>query len=141
MTQFVLDGVFSMCFGIFVSPCNSFLNHPWIIDSVASHHVTSLFSIFFCIVDGSSLYVAGTGSIPLRFYFPLPSVFHVSNFRLNLVSVNHITKALNCRVTFLPFIVVLRKTIVETLGIRNYTLWMLIHQLPLPLSRHLLHHQ
>lgn len=73
------------------------------IDSRASHHMTSTFNLFSLyrvsfgrdkirIADGSLSSVAGTDYIPLTSSLPLFSVFHVSNFKLNLISVNHITK-------------------------------------------------
>lgn len=46
--------------------------------------------------------MGGTGCISLTFSLLLSFVFHVSNFKSNLVSVSHITKAWNCSITFLP---------------------------------------
>lgn len=57
-----------------------------------------------CFVNGSLSFVVGTGFILLTSSFPLSYVFHVPNFKLNIVFVNHITKTLNCSVTFFPFI-------------------------------------
>lgn len=52
------------------------------------------------IADGSLSQVASTGSIPVTSSLSLSSVFHVSNFQLNIVSISHLTKSLNCNVIF-----------------------------------------
>lgn len=52
------------------------------------------------IVDGSLSSVVGTRCIPLSSFLPLSFMFHVFNFKLNLVSISYITKVLNCSVTF-----------------------------------------
>lgn len=53
------------------------------------------------IVDGSISSVISTDCISLTLCLYL-YVFHAPNFKLNLVSINHVTKALNCNVTFFP---------------------------------------
>lgn len=54
------------------------------------------------VVDGSYSSIAGKGSILVTSTLPLSSVLHVSNFTLNLLSVSHLTRSLNCSVTFFP---------------------------------------
>lgn len=54
------------------------------------------------IADGSYSSIAGKESIPITPTLPLSVVLHVSNFTLNLLFVNNLTKFLNCYVTFFP---------------------------------------
>lgn len=54
-----------------------------------------------CIGDSLSS-VAGQGDIPATSNIHLSSVLLVLNFTLNLLSISHITKSLNCYVTFFP---------------------------------------
>lgn len=59
------------------------------------------------VANGSFPLVAGTGYIPLTSSLPLSFVFHSPNFKLNLVSVSHIIKVLNCSVSF-PLIILFK---------------------------------
>lgn len=52
------------------------------------------------IANGFFSSVASTGCIPLSSSQPLSYVFHVPNCKLNPVFVSHITKVLNCNVSF-----------------------------------------
>lgn len=54
------------------------------------------------IVNGSYLSIAGKGNIPVTPSLPLSFVLHAPKFTLNLLSVSHLTKSLNCSVTFFP---------------------------------------
>lgn len=46
--------------------------------------------------------------------------FHVSNFFLNLLSISHLTKNLNCSVTFFPSYCVFQEiAIKQTIGLRH----------------------
>lgn len=53
-----------------------------------------------CTVDGSYSLIVVKGSISITPSLPLSFVLHVSNFTLNLLSVSHLTKSLNCSITF-----------------------------------------
>lgn len=96
------------------SASESIPGHPWIIDSGASHHMTGMSSLFstyrVCssrdkvrIVDGSLSSVVGTGDISHTSSMSLSSIFHVPNFKYNLVSLSHLTKSMNCSITFFSF--------------------------------------
>ena len=72
---------------------------PWIIDSGASDHMTSLSSLFktyspcsgnkkIRIVDGSFSAIAGEGSITLSKHIDLKNVLHVPKLSYNLLSVS-----------------------------------------------------
>lgn len=85
----------------------------WIIDSSASHHMTGMSSLFtsyhVCsgkdkvrIVDGSLSSIAGHGDILATSHLCFSFVFYVPKFLLNLLSISHLTKTLNCYVTFFP---------------------------------------
>lgn len=85
----------------------------WIIDSGASHHMTSMSSLFFTykissgrdkvhIADGSYSSIAGHSDISATSSLLLSSALHVPNFTLNLFSISQITKSLNCSVIFFP---------------------------------------
>lgn len=54
------------------------------------------------IVDGSYSSIVGHGDILATSTLLLSSIFHVPNFTLNLLSINHHTKSLNCSVTLFP---------------------------------------
>lgn len=53
------------------------------------------------IADGSYSPIVGKGDIVAIPSLHLSLVFHVPNFSLNLLYINHIIKSLNCSVTFL----------------------------------------
>lgn len=52
--------------------------------------------------DGTLSLVVGQVDIPITSDISLSSVLHVPNFVLNLLSISHLTKSLNCCVTFFP---------------------------------------
>lgn len=52
------------------------------------------------IADCSLFSIVGQGNIPITPNISLSSVLHVPKFSLNLLSISHITKGLNCCVTF-----------------------------------------
>lgn len=94
--------VFLLPVMVSISSHRSLSNHPWFIDFGTSHHMTGMFSIFssyrVCfgrdkehIAYFSLSFVTGSGCILLT-TFPLSSLFHVSNFKLKLVLVSHISK-------------------------------------------------
>ena len=85
----------------------------WIIDSGASDHMTSEYTLFTTyspcagnskirIADGSLSSIAGKGSIRLSNSITLESVLHVPKLSCNLLSVSQLTKASNCCAKFLP---------------------------------------
>lgn len=85
----------------------------WVIDSRASQHMTSMSSLFsfyhVClgrdkvrIADGSYSSIASKCDIVASPSLHLSSVFHILNFSLNPLSINHITKSLHCSATFFP---------------------------------------
>lgn len=92
--------------------CHS-LNYstPWIIDSGASDHMTSLHNLFHSyypcsgqekirIADGSYSSIAGKGLVNLSKTISLKNVLHVPKLTCNLLSVSKLSKDSNCRVTF-----------------------------------------
>lgn len=85
----------------------------WIIDSRAAHHMIDMSSLFIfyyicsrkdkvCIADGSLSSITGQGDILITPDLCLSSILHVPKFSLNLLSISHLTKTLNCDVTFFP---------------------------------------
>lgn len=54
------------------------------------------------IADGTCATIAGKGSVRLNGHLALPSTLHVPSLSINLLSVNSLTKSLNCSVTFFP---------------------------------------
>ena len=88
-------------------------NLLWILDSGASDHMTSNFSLFCSyrpcvgnrsvkIADGSFSIIAGVGDIRISFALTLTNVLHVPWFSCNLISVAKLTFDLQCSV-FLCF--------------------------------------
>lgn len=116
----------------------------WVIDSGASHHMTGMSSSFSSymvssgknmvrIADGSFSSIVGQGDIPITPELWLSSVLHVLKFTLNLLSVSHITKALNCCVTFFPSHCVFQDIVTKRtigLGHGNDGLYLLHPSLP-----------
>lgn len=89
------------------------LGHSWIVDLRVFYHMIGMssffFSYFICsrkdkvrITDGFYSSIEGKGSIHVAPTLPLSFVLHVLNFTLNLLFVSHLTKSLNCSVTFFP---------------------------------------
>ncbi|GAV83806.1 UBN2_3 domain-containing protein [Cephalotus follicularis] len=90
----------------------STLRNSWIIDSGATDHMTGISSKFMSFVpspssnhvttaDGSCSPISGCGTIQFS-NFSLPSVLLVPKLTNNLLSINSLTKQLNCKVTFFP---------------------------------------
>ncbi|KAF3775028.1 hypothetical protein EJ110_NYTH51495 [Nymphaea thermarum] len=78
----------------------------WIVDSETTHHMTGDPKMFqdykltsgqqrVSMADGSSISVAGKGSLSLLNKYCLHNALHVPNIPVNLLSVNSITKELN----------------------------------------------
>ncbi|KAL4562118.1 hypothetical protein LXL04_034312 [Taraxacum kok-saghyz] len=85
----------------------------WIIDSGASHHMTSNLSLFrdytpchshatVCTANGSHVPIAGSGTITLSSDITLQSVLHVPSFKCGLISVGKLTCQNNCFAKFSP---------------------------------------
>jgi hypothetical protein len=92
----------------------------WIIDSGASKHMTSDFTLFKIykpisgrdkvqIVDGSLCPIAGVGDITFTLDLHLPSIFHVAIFTNNHLSVSQLVDDLNCVVSLSHTCVVLQE--------------------------------
>ena len=92
-----------------LSCCSKFA--PWMIDSGASHHMTSLSKLFSTyspcsgldkirIAGGSFSPIAGKGLIKLSENIDLKSILHVPKLACNLLSVSKLSKESNCRVIF-----------------------------------------
>ena len=90
-----------------------FNSAPWVIDSSASDHMTSISSLFntyspcsgnkkVCIADGSLSSIARTGSVKISDTITLNSVLHVPNLSCNLLSVSKLSLDSNCSVVFSP---------------------------------------
>ena len=90
----------------------AFSRNSWLIDSVASNHMTGdqhQFNNFtpcqslspITVADGSVSNVSGFGTVHTS-YFELNQVLHVPKLSFNLLSINQITKPLNCSMTFFP---------------------------------------
>lgn len=84
-----------------------------VIDSGASHYMTSMSSLFstyhvcsrrdkVCIVDGSYSSIASKKDTIASPSIHLSSILHVPKFSLNLLFISDITKTPNYSVTFLP---------------------------------------
>ena len=85
----------------------------WVIDFVATDHITGNFSLFstfqsqfspstITLADGSQTCVLGSSTIFLTPSIPLSSVLSLTNFSFNLISVSKLTQALKCCVSFFP---------------------------------------
>ncbi|CAA3022790.1 uncharacterized protein LOC111406837 [Olea europaea subsp. europaea] len=79
----------------------------WIIDSGATYHTCHLQPInpihqhdFVNLPDGRTAPINYVGSYQLSEELKLDGVLHVPKFRVNLLSISKLTKALNCTVTF-----------------------------------------
>lgn len=91
---------------------SSFLKStPWIIDSKAFDHMTSLSNLFDLynpcsgsekvrIADDSFSSIASKGLIKISKSIDLQSVLHIPKLTGNLLSVNKLSKDSNCRITF-----------------------------------------
>jgi len=85
----------------------------WIIDSGATDHMTNSSNLFctytpcpssrkISVADGSLTTVAGLGDVKLSPEFNLRQVLHVPKLISNLISIQKLTKDMNCCVTFFP---------------------------------------
>ena len=97
----------------FTSTLNATSHQPWITDSGASDHMTSISTSFSTYVpcsgrdkvrtaDGNPSPISGKGVIHASNSLSLSSVLHFPNFSTNLLSISRITRDLNCCVTFFP---------------------------------------
>ena len=88
----------------------AFSRNSWLLDSVASNHMTGdqhQFNNFtpcqslspITVADGSVSNVSGFGTVHTS-SFELNQVLHVPKLSFNLLSINQITKSLNCSMTF-----------------------------------------
>lgn len=87
------------------SPCN------WVLDSGATHHITSspldnLYSTtcptFVSLPTGAHTPISSIGNFSLSPHLTLSNVLSVPDFKFNLLSVSQLTKTLNCVVSFFP---------------------------------------
>lgn len=97
---------------------SQFAQHPWIVDSDASHHVTSQISNFSShqpyegpndiqIGDGSGLQITHTGSVSLS-PFNLSNVLCVTSIKQTLISVSKFCKSNQTSIEFFPTYFVLQ---------------------------------
>lgn len=123
-------------FALYVSITNPQFSR--ITDSGTSHHMTNMSSLFtsyhiyygkdkFRIADGSLSSIAGHGDMCLFF------ILHVPTITLNLLSISHITKNLNCCITFFSYPLYFRtrrrrKRLVQHMRRMVFTFRTLIHQ-------------
>ncbi|GFY82722.1 hypothetical protein Acr_02g0009620 [Actinidia rufa] len=85
-------------------------NPSWVLDSRADNHMTGELSLFTShlssidqfvrIADGSAVHVRSKGEICLFSQLKLSSVFYVSDFAYNLLSVSRLARDYNCDVIF-----------------------------------------
>ncbi|RDX67842.1 hypothetical protein CR513_53233, partial [Mucuna pruriens] len=84
---------------------------PWIIDSGASDHISGnefvfssisspKFPHFISLANGSKMMSQGVGQVSLSSSISLNSVFYIPKCPYNLISLNQLTRSLNCSVTF-----------------------------------------
>ncbi|KAI9154455.1 hypothetical protein LWI28_026548 [Acer negundo] len=96
-----------------VNSCN------WIIDSGATDHISSLSNLFFCknkncslpsvlLPSGEKANIVSKGSLFLNSVYYLHDVLCVPTFKVDLMSVRRLTRALNCSITFFPYWCVLQ---------------------------------
>lgn len=85
----------------------------WVIDSGVTDHMTyssQKFSIYnlcpsnkkIVIADNSLTTVAGLGDVQVNPSFVLKNVLHVLGLSTNLISIQKLTRDMNCKVTFYP---------------------------------------
>ena len=85
-------------------------SNKWIIDSGATHHITSTLELLsevspsphtsVTLPNGNKVQIDSIGSTNFGSDFSLSNVLHVPSFCVNLLSVSKITKSLNCSITF-----------------------------------------
>lgn len=105
---------FANATGIAIPNCDNFNTHSalyWIVDSGATNHVSQLppthnkkklIHDFVGLPNGEQTRINSIGSIQLSSDLSLDGVLHVPNFRVNLISVSKLTRALRCIVIFYP---------------------------------------
>ena len=88
----------------------------WIIDSGATDHITSSLKLFFSknkscalssvtLPSGDKVKIIAKGSVPLNSVYYLHNVLCVPTFKVDLISVSRLTRALSCSITFFPLLV------------------------------------
>ncbi|KAI9165452.1 hypothetical protein LWI28_014477 [Acer negundo] len=86
----------------------------WIIDSGATDHISSSSKLFFrknnkcslppvLLPSGEKANIVAKGSLPLNSVYYLHDVLCVPTFKVDLMSVSRLTRALNCSITFFPY--------------------------------------
>ena len=85
----------------------------WIIDSGTTNHMSSTRDLFtslsqlsvrsVSIANGGQCSIGGEGVVQASSQLPFENVLFVSNFPINLLSINAITKSLHCKVSFFPY--------------------------------------
>ncbi|KAK0601793.1 hypothetical protein LWI29_027437 [Acer saccharum] len=91
----------------------------WIIDSGATDHISSSSKLFFrknnkcslppvLLPSGEKANIVAKGSLPLNSVYYLHDVLCVPTFKVDLMSVSRLTRALNCSITFFPYWCVLQ---------------------------------
>lgn len=89
------------------------INDAWLIDSGATEHITykhellnnrtsNTLELSITIPNGDIVPVEGKGNCMLQNGIIIERVLHIPNFNCNLLSVSHLTKELECVLTFLP---------------------------------------
>nr|KYP74880.1 Copia protein [Cajanus cajan] len=87
------------------------INNVWVLDSGASHHMTSIYSqldevqdfsipLRITVPTGDVVLVHKKGTIKLNENIKLYDVLFIPEFRYNLISIHKITNELNCVVTY-----------------------------------------
>lgn len=110
-SSLALSGESLFSFGLNVS--GKLFEDSWIIDSGATDHMTHASNFFhtytpcsstrkISIADGTTATVAGVGDIIITPRLVLKNVLHVPKLTTNLVSIQKLTRDLNCHVTFYP---------------------------------------
>ena len=102
----------------------------WIVDSGATDHVSHLSPThntlkgshgYVGLPNGGKAYIESIGTFNLSQEFSLDGVLHVPNFRVNLISVSKLTRALRCIVIFYPdFCVVQDMNTRRTIGLGKH---------------------
>ena len=100
-----------------ISCLASFLFISWIIDSVASTHITVNLYCFLCLLyllphlslfaESSSKFISGTGTGTVHHISSSSNVHQIHGVPFNLLYVSHLIKSLNCSVIFSPIFCVL----------------------------------
>ncbi|CAL9000181.1 unnamed protein product [Prunus brigantina] len=121
--------------GIITPTCNIAHHDPhstlyWIVDSGATDHIshmppthnhTATHHEFVGLPNGEQAAICNTGSIKLSSDLSLDGVLHVPKFRVNLLSVSKLTRALRCIVIFSPdFCVVQDVDTKKTIGLGKH---------------------